>query len=159
MRISTALNHRDRFLSRLTDIYAHARRQGLPHSWILDARQSQIFDLPEWGRVPRWVRSAVTHASGRRLDALYKPNLHGRDLARIADGSLKPDSVPYLRNATRIDGVEYTTDEICDMANAAGDNDARCAVWASSENATVWNHRPDQPFSGWRKWGDTGPRS
>lgn len=158
MRISTALNHRDRFLDRLREIYASARRQGLTHAWILENRQAQIFDLPEWKRVPQWVRSAVMGASGRHLDALYKPALCGRDLQRIANGTLQPDSVPYLRNATRIDGVEYTTDEVCAMANAGVDKDARCAVWAATESATVWNHKPAQAFAGWRQWDDTGVR-
>ena len=155
MRISTALNHRDRFLGRLSAIYGTARRNGLSHAWILRSLSAHIYETPEWKRVPGWVTQSIRQSSQVHLDALYAPKLHPSELVQIAGGSLLPDAVPYLRNATRIDGVEYTTDEICEMAEASADADSRLAIWQSTESATVWNHKPEQAFSGWRKWRDS----
>ena len=144
MRVSTAFNHRERYLRRVVDIYGSARSFGAPHKWILGQLKKHIHNDDAWSRVPSWVQSSVNERGHQLLKDLYRPYLHEKELMRLLEQG--PDafaSVRFVRWQHRLDGVFVTSDEVC-AKRAAGDEN----VWDRLESAHIWNHN-HKPFSPW----------
>lgn len=56
MRITTALNHFERFASIIRDTYSAARSYQKPHAWILERLAKEVYQDPAWKKCPAWVR-------------------------------------------------------------------------------------------------------
>lgn len=147
MKITTAMNHRDRFKSQVNGAYYWCRHSGWLHEKLLTQLREKVYEDPAWNKVPGWVRRDIYNLTDHLSRGLYFPNLTQRELNHLlakarAGEETKP--VAYLRWALRVDGVEVTSDEII-KRREAGDED----IWKRVEGAHVWNHKPDHTFSGW----------
>ena len=148
MRISTTLNHEKRLLSILTDTYYFARSGAHSHAWILERIQTRFYGDPAYSKLPSWAKMRLGAHHDTLARNVYKPDVHAADLERMLEAArngrdVKPAA--YLRWAHRLDGIETTTDAICD-AREAGDE----TVWSRVESTFVWNHRPDRTYSPWK---------
>lgn len=144
MKVSTALNHQQRFRIRVRDIYHSARLTGASHSAILDSLKRRVYDDSAWSKTPSWVQADIFALGSDLLDRIYRPDLHASELNSLltiarAGEAVKP--VAYVRWMLSVDGIEQTTEQIC-VRRAAGEDD----IWQRTIGAAVWNHKTDHLF-------------
>jgi len=94
MKISTALNHRNRFLQRVKDIFLRARCYGLSYEKILMIYQKEINNTPQWKLLPVWAKEYIRGFRDAILgeiesrDIVWKLYLNGKYVDRkdVLDG-------------------------------------------------------------------------
>lgn len=71
MHISTAINHQERFIHRLKDIWSAAEIYGQNHDEIILERKKLIWSTPEFQRLPRWTQSYIRRYDSALYDATW----------------------------------------------------------------------------------------
>ena len=72
MKVKTALNHRDRFIRWVNDMFRNAERFGWNSDRLLQERSERILHDPAWERCPRWVHEYVNGYYHCHWDLLWK---------------------------------------------------------------------------------------
>lgn len=75
MKISTALNHKRRLLTRLQDIMMSARISKPSHSELCERIRSEVLTSDAMQRCPSWVFEYITAYRDAVLDGIYRDHI------------------------------------------------------------------------------------
>lgn len=87
MHISTASNHRDRYIRFVRDLWSRAKHFSMSQDEIIIEKNQYLYGDTAWSRVPRWVRAEVRgyynacREFAYRYDLVFSYEINGKRLA------------------------------------------------------------------------------
>ena len=150
MKITTAINHRDRLLGHVREAFHLARLCASPNAQIREMISKRIYTDSAWPSLPGWVSQRVSNMILDEYQRIYAPVLGAAQLERLLAAPRGDASrlVPYVRWQLRLDGAHVNSDQICAISREHDPD-----VWQRVEGAHIWNHKPNhKPYGdgGWQ---------
>ena len=160
MHVKRAIELRNGLMRELDHIYAVARGRGYTLARLTDFT-SEVYNRPDYERLPRWAQTAVrAHgdllfrqlwqiveypAEARKREAAGRPPAFLLTRHRIAIPGHTPDGEARLLYCSALNDLVPWVDEVQQLTGWE-----RHRVWHSIESATCWSHTGTVFSGGWR---------